>query len=396
MNKFLITFLFLLCVKTIQSQEFIGFNHGGIKEKSYYSVIPYNNVRGLIIVEPEINGKKYKFMVDTGAPAALSQNTFEELNIPKTCRVNMEDSSAKTDSVITTIIPNIKLVDLNFTDVPAVVLPANIIFDCLNIDGIIGSNMLRNSIIRFSSKESSLTITNSTKELNLKKKESTRIELMKEKFASSHPLIRIDVENKKLKGREQLEFDSGMTGLYQISLNHFKVFNEHKIFKDIHQSRGGDNIGFCGNENDTLSYFARIPKMQICKTELKNISLTTTPGIERVGAGLFNYGIVTVDFINKRFYFESYKESFNLFHKEYPIEIKVEDGKLLVATVWNENLKKQIKEGDQIVKVDSVDYEYVEACQILNNFNITDHNVLTIKSTDGCEKVIIIKDDMKI
>jgi predicted aspartyl protease len=393
MNKLLILLFFSIFIYQGYSQQFIDFNQGGIKEESYYSVIPYKNVGGLILVETEINGKKFKFMVDTGAPAALSQNVFNELNLQHISKTKISDSNGKTDSLIIAIIPNIKLGDLDFTDIPAIVLPSNTFFDCFKIDGIIGSNMIRNSIIRFSSKDYTLTICNSPQKLNLRKKESTRIILTK---GQSNPIIGIEAKNKK-SVREQILFDSGMTGLYQISLNHFNFFNERKIFDDLIQSKGGADIGFYGNGNDTVVYMGRIPEILINKTQFKNISIKTTSGGERIGAKLFDYGIVTIDYLNKRFYFESYEKSYDLLTKEFPIDIMVEEGKLLVATVWCESLKHQIKRGDQILTVNGVAFENVEICKMLtdsNYFKSSDIVVLTIKSTDGCQKTLTIRKEL--
>lgn len=50
--KRILTLLFLtIFINQGYSQQFIDFNQGGIKEESYYSVIPYKNVGGLIMVE---------------------------------------------------------------------------------------------------------------------------------------------------------------------------------------------------------------------------------------------------------------------------------------------------------------------------------------------------------
>ncbi|PZX11684.1 aspartyl protease [Breznakibacter xylanolyticus] len=393
MKKILTFLFFTLFINPGYSQQFIDFNQGGIKEESYYSVIPYKNVGGFIIVETEINGKKYKFMVDTGAAACLSQNVFTELNSQNISKTKVFDSNGKTDSLIIAIVPNIKLGDLNFTDIPAMVLPSNTIFDCFKIDGIIGSNMIRNSIISFSSKDSTITICNSTQKLNLKKKESTRIILTK---GQSNPIIGIKAKNKN-SVREQILFDSGMTGLYQISLNHFNFFNKKKIFDHLIQSKGGGDIGIYGNGNDTVVYMGRIPEILINNTQFKNISIKTTSGSERIGAKLLDYGTVTVDYINKRFYFESFEKSYDLDNKEFPIDIMVENGKLLVATVWSDSLKDQIKRGDQILTVNGVTFENVEPCKMLtdsNYFKLTDNTVLSIKSTEGCQKTITISKEL--
>jgi hypothetical protein len=393
MKEILTLLMLTIFISQGYSQQFIDFNQGGIKEESYYSVIPYKNVGGLIIVETEINGKKYKFMVDTGASASLSQNVFSELNPQQISKTKVSDSNGKTDSLIIAIVPNIKLGVLNFSDIPAIVLPSYPIFECFKIDGIIGSNMIRNSVIRFSSKDSTITICKSSQQLNLKKKESTRIILTN---GQSNPIISIEAKNKK-SVREQILFDSGMTGLYQISLNHFNIFNAKGIFDDLIQSKGGSDIGFYGNGNDTVVYMGRIPEILINKTQFKNISIKTTPANERIGAKLFDYGIVTIDYFNKRFYFESYDKSYDVFNKEFPIDIMVEAGKLLVATVWSDSLKDQIKRGDQILTVNGVDFENIEPCKMLtdsNYFKFSDTVVLTIKSTDGCQKTLTIRKEL--
>jgi hypothetical protein len=387
------TFILFLIISQTYSQQFFDFNTGGIREERYYSEIPYSKAGGLVIVEVEISGKKYKFMLDTGASGALSTDAYNVLNIQPIKKSRITDSNGKSDSLIIALIPNIKLGELNFFDTPVTVIPENDMFKCFGIDGIIGSSMLRNSIIRFSSKDSTVTITNISDRLKLDKKKSSEIELIKNQ---SLPIIKIIAKNKKT-AREPLLFDSGMTGLYQISMGHFNVFNKRKMFTDLIQSNGGGDVGIYGNGKDTLVYFGRIPQISINQVQFKNISTTTTIGGERIGAKLFDYGIVSIDFINKRFYFESFEKSYDLYKKELPFDIMVENGKILIATVWDKKMKDQIKRGDQIIAVNGTNCEKIETCKLLSNHNylkFKESNELTIQTSDGNQKTIMIKKDM--
>jgi hypothetical protein len=71
----------MLIAKANYSQQNILLN--GYADKNEYSIsIPFEYEQSMVIVSPVINGKKKKFIFDTGAPTAINHRLLKELNIP--------------------------------------------------------------------------------------------------------------------------------------------------------------------------------------------------------------------------------------------------------------------------------------------------------------------------
>ena len=132
----------------------INFNQGSIKQKNYLQKIPYENVNGLIVVPVDINGKTYNFVIDTGASLAISDKLYKELNLQIINQVDITDASGRKKEMKLISLPELHLQGITFINTLGVVHHEESsdffnFLECLGIDGIIGSNMLRNSIVQF-------------------------------------------------------------------------------------------------------------------------------------------------------------------------------------------------------------------------------------------------------
>ncbi|RYF26920.1 MAG: hypothetical protein EOO42_00005, partial [Flavobacteriales bacterium] len=153
---FFITF-FLLITEYSFSQS-LSYNKGGTKATNYFEEIPYQDINGKMIVNVKINGIDYNFLFDTGAPMCLSSKILTEVNANKVQNDQVKDVNGNKTSSPTVVINDIALGNLNFSGIPAVVGVPDF-FKCWNIDGILGSNLLRNSIIQINSQKKTIAIT---------------------------------------------------------------------------------------------------------------------------------------------------------------------------------------------------------------------------------------------
>ena len=169
-KKFILIILLLIFVKTY-SQETINANQGFVENKEYFSKMKYENKNGKIIIKVSIDKNEYDFLIDTGSTTAISEDLFNLIKTKKLGSVKINDQSGITDSLEVVSIPEIKINDIEFKEIPAFVSKNNLnpIFECFKIDGIIGSNLLRNSTIQFDSQNSEIILTNDSKNLGLKK-----------------------------------------------------------------------------------------------------------------------------------------------------------------------------------------------------------------------------------
>jgi Aspartyl protease len=359
------------------AQTSLPFFGGKAKQEGYYSRISYDTTSTKIIVPVSIHGKTYRFILDTGAPTAISTELFDELKPTVIRKLHITDANNAADSLSIVSLSELTLGDVTFTDVRALVAGPNIIFDCFGVDGFIGSNILRHSIIQLNHQTKQLVLTDSKKKLALNKKQGARMFLDNQ----ASPYIWIGVANKK-KVKEQVLFDTGMGAMYDLSLRSFNSFEPYQVFIERAKAVGSNSFGFFGAATDTLQYRLLLPHLEINGGVLTNVPVeTTVDSNSRIGAELLSYGVATIDYRNQRFYFAPFSKSpSDLTKKEFPISLMPRDGKLFVGFVWDQTLEGKVSRGDQILSIDGQSYEQTDLCTlILNPDTFTNKEQVTVR-----------------
>lgn len=364
--KVLLIFLvFLLFPATVlYSQNHINMNHGYVDQKKYLTKIPYKEVKGKIIIEVVVNNKIRKFIFDTGAPVVIFENLHKELN-PKTLgKMEVVDQSGLKDSLNIVSLPEIKLNELAFKDIPAFVSKDMYrVFECYNVDGLIGSNLLRNSVVQFDSKNKTITLSDNPKSLNLKQKNSIKMELT---AIQSNPYIKIILKKGKTSVSEELLFDTGNSDLYSMAVDTYKQISEQfDLLETIAESEGSFTFGIHGNANHLPNYVVTIPTLEVNKLKFHTITTQTTNDKSLLGTPILNYGKVTLDYKNKRFYTEPFDNisEIDVTEDVWGIGITMENEKIVVGIVWDKALEEKINLGDEILKFGTFDYQNMDFCQ---------------------------------
>lgn len=362
MKKNLLIFLLLGYTYIGLSQNFTP-NQGAANKKDYFSVIPYDDENGFIIVPVEIKGKQYRFLLDTGAITSISEELQNELNAEKTDITMVVDQSGIFRFMDIVKLKEINFGGVTFEEIPAIVKKPNLIMDCFETDGVIGSNLLRKSVVRISPKDRTITLTNNSKNLKLDKKQSNKITLDKQ----STPLLRISLTNgngKKMK--QQVLFDTGMrAGNLFAFTDIYRSLTEKGIARESVSSRGASTVGAFGVAKDTIIHRARIPVMEMNGISFKNVLVQSSTERNIIGLKVLNNAVTTIDFVKKRIYFEPIAEKeVDLFEKRLPISIIYRDDNFIVGAVWDETLKGVISIGDKVMYIDDVDFSRLSVCDL--------------------------------
>lgn len=365
--KFYVIILFLLTSTFSFGQE-ISANQGYAEPKEYFVSVPYTEVKGKIIIEIIINNKLRKFILDTGAPTAISENLYKEISPRLLGNVEISDQSGLKDSIKVVSLSNIKFKGVNFKDIPAIVAQDSKIFlECFGAEGFIGSNLLRNSVVQFDYQSKTVTITDNPKGLELKKKYSSKMVLN----GQSNPYIWIALRKGKNTATEQILFDTGDDQFYTLSTKAYnQLSKELDLFDKIADSKGAFSAGIHGIAKDAQHYLVNIPTLTFNSIDFNNVHAKTTYAeTSRFGSAILKFGKTTLDYRNKRFYFEPFgnKSMVELNEKVWPIEPTLEGDKLVVGIIWDEKLKDQINLGDKIIEFDGVDYRKLDFCQIVRS-----------------------------
>ena len=197
----------------------IDFNQGSITQKKFLEKISYQNIDGKIVVPVTINGKMYNFVIDTGATLTISDKLFKELNLQIVGQSNVMDASGRMKEARIILLPELHLQGITFINTPACVHHEESsdffnLFDCFGIDGIIGSNELRNSVIQFDERNKHLIIANNLFQL-MKDKEGKKVGKWQkmEQTPLSNPLIIIGFQKEQKIG-DRVEFDTGSSEMF--------------------------------------------------------------------------------------------------------------------------------------------------------------------------------------
>ena len=381
--------IFLLISNYCVAQN-INFNLGKSKELNYYSEIPFEYVNGKIIVSVLINENKYRFLLDTGAPNLITKRLNNILNLESLQELKISDANQIKSTMNIVQLPNLTIGSIIFEN--SVALSSqdenNLVFDCFEIDGFIGSNLLRNSIIQIDVKNKILIITNDLKKLHLNSKNSSKLSLFGQQ---SSPFIWLKLTGSKDSGKEQVLLDTGMKGFYDISHKNYIKFKDEKIFSEVANGKGSESIGLSGTSPESEQVRLLLKHMKIANSAFLNISTTTTnDNNSRIGIGLFENGIGTIDFINKKFYFEQYEHNKDLIEKYLPFSRTIINNKLSIGIVWDEKLKTKINYGDEIIEINGKNYENYKLCDFINKSIFENITVSEIKIRNKKGEINII------
>ncbi|MHA4809069.1 retropepsin-like aspartic protease [Flavitalea flava] len=388
--RYIFCLLWIFLSATLCGAQRITFNKGNTVSKNYYAEIPYEFMNGYLYVTAEINGVKRRFLFDTGAPVQITSELFKELQPDVVNTIEVNDVSGNKEHLDMVTLKEIKLQGLSFTGIPALVANSEI-YACMHIEGIIGSNLLRNSIVRIEPGRHVIILTDDETKLPLNKKNAVPLVIGE---PQSYPYFMMGITPKK---SQLIGFDSGSPYFLVMAESHAKPFVKDNTFEKVSSGYGTSSRGLLGLQKKDSLYRLKLPSITIAGSVFTNlITETNKSNKTRLGTKILDHGIVTIDFINHFFYFEPTTENNDLGEKLWPLKPIVSDNKLIIGVVW-EKLKGQVNAEDQILAMDDVTSENMDLCEWLNTrleqMMNKQTTILTIKDKNGSiRKVEIVKD----
>ena len=375
-------FCIFLVLTTFVFAQNNNLNIGETASKNYFEQFDFTFLKDKIIVPVEIEGVTYKFLLDTGAPNIISKEINDLLNPQLLRTISITDVSGIKEDLNVVSIEKLKFGNITFQNTATLVydLKNNTPFNCLEVDGFIGSNMLRNSILQIDSKAMKITLTDNVKKLNLDRKNSSKLKLI---GSQSSPYVWIHLGGKD-KGKEHVLIDTGMGALYDISSRAYGVFKNEIIFNEVGESEGASSLGLFGDVPVKNHVRLHLPLLKINELEIENcITTTSNDTNSKIGAELLKYGVMTLDFRNKRFYFNPIAKKINIQKPEFNFTRTLKDGKLIVGFVWDDDLKEKLNYGDEILEIND---EEIILCDLITKesaLETEDSLKMRIKPNEG-------------
>ena len=387
--KFLLVFFLGICTTSCFAQN-INWNSTRTYPHHYQDTISFEWVRNKVIVYAEIGGRKGRFLIDTGAPTIISDSLAHQLQLKPDRYIPVKGIEGKVDTLGVCHIAAIKLGKTEYRNVPAIIVTRQILSQCFHLDGIIGSNVLYRSAIQFDLTNFRVIISNQSKNLGVSSKDEIPMKLSHQ----DEPILTITLGQSH---REDLLFDSGDDELYDICMGHFKLFKNSGTFSVVDSGYGSNVLGLNGWEKNNTRYRIILHHFRLdASSELQNVvGHSTLDDNSRLGAALLKYGLVTIDFKHKRFYFTPNEAAQDAYEKDWNLNPVVRDGQLRVGTVWGD-LTDEVKPGEIILSINGRQLNDIDLCDFLFRSPLKEPGIskatLEIAGEDGMiRKVEILK-----
>lgn len=261
----------------------------------YYQEVPYELIGGCAYVSVLIGGKPRRFLVDTGATTIITPRLRQELAI----QVNRDsvalydvNGTVRTQPVVT--LTSLQLGDLTVRQTPTVVMDMGLMNFCPKADGVLGSNLFRNSVLAFDAQRRKLIITDDvtkvTDRIALDTAVYSRITFPD---AQSTPYIQLVLDGVGV----QAMFDSGDRHFVSLPRPVWKQYQPSFTGTTVLDTTTGvSGMGLYGFEQIQTKYRVRFNRMELAGKTMTGLVVTTDAGATpRVGVGLLAYGSIIVD-----------------------------------------------------------------------------------------------------
>ena len=367
MKKILTLTILIFYASSIFAQ-IVSLNQGRIQQKHYFQEIPYQEIKGNLIVQVSINEKNYNFIFDTGAPLVISDKLYKELHLRSSRHINANDAAGERKQMRSILLPEIHLQGITFRNIPGLVLNEDSkwskCYGIDGIDGIIGSNMLRNSVVQFDEQNKQIIITDNIKKLAL---QTNAYQKMRLQPSASNPYIEITLQ----KGADKTTinnvlFDSGDgSDIFTLSLHELKLVD--RIVDTIAESEGSFAFSGAHEIYKKQKYLLlNIPELIMHNITFNDVTVTTTYAhSSRIGVKLIQYGKTTLDYKKRRFYFEPF-DNINTnqpTENQWAIYPTFQNDKWVVGIIWDKQLESQVNLGDEVLSINGIDTQSMSFCE---------------------------------
>ena len=327
--------------------------YGSVTKASNIESVNIEIRNKLIVVPITIQGKEYRFLFDTGAPLSISEELQENTNFKTLSKGNIVDSDYNRKKVKWVQVDSINIGNVSFKNQTAFVgdFDANPIMSCLGIDGIIGSNLIRQYNWTIDQEKHSLS-------LSSKIGTDTRKESFVLPFKTDNQYnIYLDINIGKSSIKNVL-VDYGSNGSIALSNEIFNILQENNIVNKTFIEKGINQSGIIGKPVELNRQVSYSDSVRINNLSFKNVMLRTGKTVS-LGNDFLSRFKLTIDWNNKNLYLiKLCKETDKAVTAGFRIGYKLEKG-IYVQSVMEKSdaYNKGVRPNMEVVKIDSLDFK---------------------------------------
>lgn len=362
---------FLACKEPAPKEpELKTMNEGKLLSRGFFFSLPYEETSdGAAVVRVVLKGKPCRFMLDTGAPLSISRSLQKALGFPVLQDTQLRDANGDSTGVKIVRVKGLSVGPVQIDDVPALVLDLESpLFACDKLDGLIGSNLLRLLVIQFNKPEKRISFGDNLDSFRLDKS-ATSLH-MQLSDGQSDPMLAVRLNDAV---NDTVFYDTGDAQLYSLSKIKFDRFNATGRFAHAIVRRG-NGIGSQGvvaaNTDGLPSLLVNVDSFGVGAATIRNVAAPQqNDNRSRMGRGLWEYGVVTMDYLHQNFYFTP-RQPVAAFQAKphFGFQFGERNGKLVATVVW-EGTKAfwcGLRPGAEIVQLGNFVPKTVALCEWQN------------------------------
>ena len=390
------TLLFTNC--SVEKSFVKLFEEGYIQEKSFIAKIPFEYRLGLMIIKVEINNKIYDFVLDSGGVNLVSKELSKTLGRKGVITKNVGGHQGNYQPMDFMKIEELSIGGIKFEETACGIGDFNqsLELGCLELDGMIGANLMSMAVWKIDFRNQIITITNTKKSLSLK----ANTKLIPFYTDMTHqPYCDVIINDMKEKN---VLIDLGSTGAFDFSYSNYK-----EIQKEIPENKkaieyGFPSSGYYGYSKKDTIYYLQVDKLSIgaikLDSQITKYSKSVSPTI---GTAFFKNHDLVMNWKDKEILLSPHKEYGNqkFIHTGY--SLNYQNNALRIASLIKESNaeKSGMQLGDKIIQIDGKDYsntsigDYCKLIKQLNKDNPINNFVI---SRNGERMSFDIKNDVII
>ena len=319
---------------------------------------------GQVYVPLAIEGRNYRFLLDTGASQTVVFSSSPLAKGPQAGKILSHDAAGHTDTVSMVMLPPVQLGQTRLSGLRATVQPT-----ASRLDGILGFDLVNGGLsIKIDVPNRQLIITDRKHHFDLprhaaKTRGTAAVQL---KYYLNYHVPYLDIIPFG-HARQRVLFDTGSRQFFSMNKSQFDEavdgqFNRRKNAKKADfivegTATGRHAIGHHGTEPVGQVAFLRFDSLRLGRYAFSHVHSLTTQGGSHLGAMLLRYGAVTFIADKRRFLFQPTSPQQPCAVDNHQIEIAfVADslGRPQVGLVWEQGTPYRLgfRQGDIIEQID--------------------------------------------
>jgi Aspartyl protease len=372
-------------------------NSGRLVSGDAYYEIPFKDTKSEIKLKAKLRGDEYDFMLDSGAPMFISSDMQQKYKFPVlfSGRITDATGNVKTNTIVK--VDTVTFGPFVFTDIPCIVIDMkSSLLGCMGVQGNIGSNLLRFLFVRFDRGGQHIGFASSEKTLKMSGS-APRQHMNLTKQSDAEMPVRIDDVLD-----DTIHFDSGDDAFYEASAG---VANKYAALRPgsvIRKGTGSIEMGFAGAEEDRLQYMFKPGMVRFTDRSLSGSRICIAGNDRsRMGRELLDYGILQLNYPDSTYSFEAFPLPYISPAYDYGFRAILSDDQTLEAgCVWQNSAaeKDGMQAGDEIQKIDDIDFTTRTPCDILSQAtdllsNNKDQITVTYRHKKHKPQTVVLKKD---